>query len=223
MMETISLTDKEILQIRQSIGDESFIRLILGVSGAEKKGRLLFWQENLLEQLKIDTDLSFTVEQYINVFGELTETTPYPNYAESIDELELSNQRVIKWLKEKNPSSLLAGNSIQAIQNVYDTSGCHPDIIEHVWSMICELVPNVSKACIHGCPCAVNTENNQIVAVSMGMEYAIRVLPAFITEAKSIEKEVLSSAVNSRAIDLKEAFGSDWFFGEFEDREIDWM
>jgi len=193
------------------------------VSSSERKGRFLFWQESLLEKLKIDTGISFTVEQYINVFEGLAGTTSYPNYADRVDELEPSSQRVIKWLKEKNPSSLLVGNSIQAIQNVYDTSGCHPDIIGHVWNMICELVPDVSKACIHGCPCAVNIKNHQIVAVSMAMEYAIRVLPAFIAEANSIEREALASALNSRAIDLKEVFGLDWFFGEFEDREIDWM
>jgi len=222
-METVLLTDNDIMRIRQSVGDKSFIRLILSVSGTERKGRFLFWQESLLEQLKNDTGLSFTVEQYINVFEGLAGTTSYPNYAARVDELEPSNQRVIKWLKEKNPSSHLMDNSIQKIQNVYASSGCHPDIIEHVWNMICELVPDVSKACIHGSPCAVNTKNHQIVAVSMGMTYAIKVLPAFISEANSIEREALASTLNSRAIDLKEAFGLDWFFGEFEDREIDWM
>ena len=215
------LSESDITKIRAVIGESSLFRLILSVKNAKSKGRLLFWQQSVLETLEVETGLAVnSLDGFINQFEGLDAVVPYPGYTDKIDLSESGNLRVFDWMKLANPSSLQITNTIKEVSDCYQ-SGCHPDVIERILITLCEYLPAVSPACVEGRPCAVNVETQQIVAVCMGTRYFVRVPAQHLAEARRVAST--TPIFNDTSFDIDAELGADWVVGEFEDREVDWL
>jgi len=63
-----------------------------------------------------------------------------------------------------------------------------------------------------------------VLAVGIGTQYALRLLPADRTLAVQAGAEVAHTFQTSGGtLDLAVAFGLDWVFGRFDDREPAWL
>ncbi|HSM37977.1 MAG TPA: hypothetical protein VK838_01505 [Candidatus Limnocylindrales bacterium] len=102
--------------------------------------------------------------------------------------------------------------------------GAHPDIVEWLWWRVGPSLPVDARYLIAGGAALVDPDSGLILAVAIGTQYAIRVGDTESAAARDAGYETTHTFRSvGRTLDLAESFGPGWFFGQFDQREVDWL
>lgn len=102
--------------------------------------------------------------------------------------------------------------------------GTHPDVVERLWDVLDAALPESGRCVMYGSPALVHPASGVVVAVGIGTQYALRLLPDDRASAIEAGAEVVHTFQTSGGtLDLAAAFGPDWVFGAFDDREPAWL
>jgi hypothetical protein len=102
--------------------------------------------------------------------------------------------------------------------------GTHPDLVERLWDVLDAALPERGRCVIYGGPAIVQPKSGVVLAVGIGTQYALRLLPEDRAAAVEAGAEVVHTFTTSGGtLDLAAAFGPDWVFGSFDDREPEWL
>jgi hypothetical protein len=102
--------------------------------------------------------------------------------------------------------------------------GTHPDVVERLWDVLDAALPERGGCLVYGGPAIVQPASGVVLAVGIGTEYALRLLPADRKTAIEAGAEVVHTfRTSGGTLDLSVAFGPDWIFGRFDDREPAWL
>jgi hypothetical protein len=102
--------------------------------------------------------------------------------------------------------------------------GTHPDVVERLWDVLDAALPEHGSCLIYGSPALVQAASGIVLTVGLGTEYALRLLPADRATAIEAGAEVVHTfRTSGGTLDLSTAFGPDWVFGRFDDREPRWL
>ena len=102
--------------------------------------------------------------------------------------------------------------------------GTHPDIVERLWDILDAALPERGSCVIYGGPALVQPKSGVVLAVGIGMQYALRLLPGDRAIAVEAGAEVVHHfTTGGVTLDLAAALGQDWIFGRFDDREPGWL
>jgi hypothetical protein len=102
--------------------------------------------------------------------------------------------------------------------------GTHPDVVDHLWDVLNAPLPADGRCVIYGGPAVVHTASGIVLAVGVGTEYALRLLPDDRAQAMEAGAEVVHIFKTSGGtLDLAASFGPDWVFGSFDSREPGWL
>lgn len=98
--------------------------------------------------------------------------------------------------------------------------GTHPRIVERLWDALDAALPVSGRCVIFGSPALVQPVSGIVLAVGIGTQYALRLLPGDLDQEIAEGSEVLHTFETSGGrLDLRERFGPDWVFGRFDERE----
>jgi hypothetical protein len=102
--------------------------------------------------------------------------------------------------------------------------GTHRDVVDRLWDVLNAALPADGRCVIYGGPALVHAESGIVLAVGVGTQYALRLLPADRTLAAEAGAEVVHTFKTSGGtLDLAASFGPDWLFGRFDAREPEWL
>jgi len=102
--------------------------------------------------------------------------------------------------------------------------GTHPDLVELLWDTLNAALPSNSRWLVFDGPALVQPVSGVILAVGIGTEYALRLLPEHAATAVESGAELVHEfqTVGTR-LDLPGTFGAGWVFGQFDEREAGWL
>lgn len=103
----------------------------------------------------------------------------------------------------------------------YLGSGCHPDVVERLWDQLNPQLPADCRHRVHGLPALVHP-GGLILALGLGTQYAIRLLPSAYAEAAAAGAKSYSAPNVGAGADLRQSHGADWVFGAWLAQETDW-
>jgi hypothetical protein len=102
--------------------------------------------------------------------------------------------------------------------------GTHPDVVERLWDALDAALPQSGRCVIFGGPALVNPVSGIVLAVGIGTQYALRLLPGDLALAIDAGAEIVHVFQTSGGrLDLAATFGPGWAFGRFDARETDWL
>jgi hypothetical protein len=101
--------------------------------------------------------------------------------------------------------------------------GTHPVVVGRLWEVLNAVLPADARWLVFDGPALVHP-NGIILAAAMGTQYALRLLPddraAAVEAGAEIEHHFRTVGTT---LDLAAAFGADWVFGRFDEREPGWL
>jgi hypothetical protein len=102
--------------------------------------------------------------------------------------------------------------------------GTHPDVVDRLWDVLDAALPERGRCVIYGGPALVQPTSGIVLAVGIGTQYALRLLPGDRAQAIEAGAEVVHTFQTSGGtLDLAAAFGPDWVFGGHDEREPGWL
>lgn len=102
--------------------------------------------------------------------------------------------------------------------------GSHPDIVDRLWDVLDAALPESGRCVIYGGPALVQPQSGVVLAVGIGTQYALRLLPADRALAVEAGAEVIHTFQTSGGtLDLAAALGPDWVFGRRDEHEPEWL
>jgi hypothetical protein len=104
----------------------------------------------------------------------------------------------------------------------YMGSGCHPDIVERIWDAIGTSLPEDCRFLVYGVPALVHPSSQLIFAMGVGTQYALRLLPAVVEEAKTAGAKTTTTWSGGSKMHIDQEFGADWVFGAWLSQEPGW-
>ena len=101
--------------------------------------------------------------------------------------------------------------------------GTHPSVVTRLWDTLNAALPVDARWLVFDGPALVRPDG-VIVAAAIGTQYALRLLPADRERAIAAGAELVHHFRTVDAtLDLPATFGSEWVFGRFDDRELEWL
>jgi hypothetical protein len=133
------------------------------------------------------------------------------------------NAGVLDYLgRSRGLGDLPVGQSPDEVDRLH--LGTHPRIVERLWDALDAALPVSGRCVIFGGPALVQQASGVVLAVGIGTQYVLRLLPGDREQAIVAGAEVVHTFQTSGGtLDLRERLGSDWVFGRFDDREATWL
>ncbi|MBA3687454.1 MAG: hypothetical protein H0W81_01245 [Chloroflexi bacterium] len=101
--------------------------------------------------------------------------------------------------------------------------GTHPTVVDRLWEDLNRGLPVDARWLVFDGPALIHPDGT-ILAAAMGTQYALRLLPDDRAAAIAAGAEsVHHFQTVGTTLDLPEAFGPEWVFGRFDDREPAWL
>jgi len=101
--------------------------------------------------------------------------------------------------------------------------GTHPSIVTRLWQVLNDALPVDARWLVFDGPALVHP-GGTIMAAAMGTQYALRLLPGDRALAVAAGAELVHHfRTVGTTLDLPAAFGADWVFGRFDERETQWL
>jgi hypothetical protein len=101
--------------------------------------------------------------------------------------------------------------------------GTHPSVVTRLWQVLNQRLPVDARWLVFDGPALVHP-SGIILAVAMGTQYALRLLPGDCAAAVAAGAELVHHfRTVGTSLDLPATFGPDWVFGRFDDREPEWL
>jgi len=102
--------------------------------------------------------------------------------------------------------------------------GAHPDIVEWRWWKLNAALPGDARALVAGGAGLVHPDSGLILAVALGTQYALRLTGGGRAAADERGYETVHTYRSvDRTLDLAAEFGPGWFFGDYDQREGEWL
>ena len=102
--------------------------------------------------------------------------------------------------------------------------GSHPDVVDRLWDALNAALPADARWLVFDSPALVHPVSGVVVAAAIGTQYALRLLPDHVSEARAAGAEVVHTfRTVGTTLDLPATFGPDWVFGSWEERELAWL
>lgn len=101
--------------------------------------------------------------------------------------------------------------------------GTHPLVVDRLWDELNAALPADARWLVFDGP-ALAHPSGILLAVGIGTQYALRLLPADVAAAVEAGAELVHQfrTVGTR-LDLRATFGPDWVFGRYDRREVGWL
>jgi hypothetical protein len=101
--------------------------------------------------------------------------------------------------------------------------GTHPTVVDRLWEDLNRVLPVDARWLVFDGPALVHP-GGTILAAAMGTQYALRLLHEDRDAAIAAGAEVVHHFQTvGTTLDLPAAFGPDWVFGRFDEREPAWL
>lgn len=102
--------------------------------------------------------------------------------------------------------------------------GANPLIVDRVWDALNAALPADARWLVFDGPALVHPASGVILAAVIGTQYALRLTAADHAAAVAAGGELVHRFQTvGTELDLPTAFGADWVFGRFDDREPTWL
>ncbi len=133
-----------------------------------------------------------------------------------------ANQRVLQYLKHRNPDAPLL-IAIEEARDPYYALGSHPDVVGQLWNVLGRALVEDCRRIVCGTPALLHPETGVLFAFALGTQYVLR-LPGGLAEDALIRglKTVTIWAGGSR-MDTRHDLGEEWVFGGYLPDEITWL
>jgi hypothetical protein len=101
--------------------------------------------------------------------------------------------------------------------------GTHPDVVDWLWDRLNAALPADCRWLVFDGPALVHPAG-VILAAGIGTQYALRLLAEEVATAVAGGSELVHRfRTVGTTLDLPAAFGPEWVFGRFDEREPAWM
>ena len=101
--------------------------------------------------------------------------------------------------------------------------GTHPTVVSRLWDGLNQVLPVDARFLVFDGPALVHPDGTMLAA-AIGTQYALRLLPADRAAAIADGAEVVHHFQTvGTSLDLAAAFGPEWVFGRFDEREPGWL
>jgi len=215
---------KRLLKIKRVLGEGDFNQLVLSVEPTQHLGRLRFWQEKLFAKVAEETGIKVTtLDQFLNLFGNLKPEPQPVTFEADIDESHPSNAAALKYLRGPSKIAKMLFTEVSCRTTVYWESGCHPELVGWVWDTLGSADSRLSPAYIYGRPCLVNEASKLVVAICMGTAYVFRAADNAMEELLTSSYEQTRDWGNGEITKLPDILDEHWFFGKCHDEEAAWI
>lgn len=134
---------------------------------------------------------------------------------------QTQNAIALRYLKGLNKACFPPFACHGSVPSAYDC-GCHPDIVDRLWSEIGRSLPLDCRGLIYNTPALVHPVTGVILAIGFGTEYGLR-LPGYL--GVQAIKEGAKATVRWSAgdsMDIQITLGRDWVFGNWISSEVAW-
>lgn len=104
-------------------------------------------------------------------------------------------------------------------QRDYWESGAHPDIVERLWDQLGKNLPSTWRQVVLGAPALLNPNSGLLIAVAIGTNYVLRLLPNRLSEALATGARTKTVFTKNHELDVTKEFGPDWIIGQWSSVE----
>jgi hypothetical protein len=102
--------------------------------------------------------------------------------------------------------------------------GTHPDTVDWLWDTLNAALPVDCRWLVFDGPALVDPAGGLILAVGIGTQYALRLLPQDLAAAVARGSELVHTfRTVGTSLDLPATLGPEWVFGHFDEREPGWL
>lgn len=102
--------------------------------------------------------------------------------------------------------------------------GAHPDIVVHLWTRLNAALRWDGRFLVGDTAALVDPENGLVLAVALGTQYALRLAGEHLRAALDAGHQTVHEfRTVGRTLDLAATFGPGWVFGQYDDREGEWL
>lgn len=102
--------------------------------------------------------------------------------------------------------------------------GTHPLLVARLWDVLGATLPADGRCLLYGSPGLVDAGSGVVLAVAIGTQYALRLLPSDREAAIAAGAQTLHTfSTSGGTLDLAAVFGEDWVFGFNDQREPEWL
>jgi hypothetical protein len=99
----------------------------------------------------------------------------------------------------------------------------HPDIVERLWNGLNRTLPVECRAVIATTPALVVPSSGIVIAIALGMAYALR-LPRLLADyADAAGATIVERWTSGGSTNAQQEIGPDWVFGSWNAREERWL
>ncbi|HEX6140566.1 MAG TPA: hypothetical protein VF013_08915 [Candidatus Limnocylindria bacterium] len=133
------------------------------------------------------------------------------------------NQGVLRYLAQGGDPAQVA---VAVAPDDVDTwrLGAHPDVVEWLWARLNGVLPADARFLVGDTAALVDPSSGLIVALALGTQYALRLGPRALGEARDAGYATLHEFTTvGRTLDLPATFGTGWVFGRHDAREAGWL
>lgn len=107
--------------------------------------------------------------------------------------------------------------------DAYYEAGSHPEIVGWMWEKLSKKFPDDARCLVYGTPSVIQPISGVILAVGMGTQYCLRILPESVAEAAANGCTPIHRwSGGEESTDLSEIFGENWVFGSFDVKSVEW-
>lgn len=131
------------------------------------------------------------------------------------------NRGVLEWLRERGPHErpLMLP---EEHPDPYHEATCHPVVVESMWERTGARLPD-ARCVVYGTAALVQPQSGVVLAVGMGTQYCVRLLPDRLAEAAEHNCTPLHRWSGQGPVtDLRKDFGEGWVFSA-SDRVAGWL
>jgi hypothetical protein len=102
--------------------------------------------------------------------------------------------------------------------------GSNPAVVDYLWDTLNAALATDARWLVFDSAALVHQASGVILAVAIGTQYALRLVPESRAAAVASGAEVMHIFTSvGTALDLASTFGPDWVFGSRDEREPTWI
>jgi hypothetical protein len=132
-----------------------------------------------------------------------------------------ANARVLAWLARHRPGPRTL-ERFDEVPNAYVGLGCHPDIVERLWTDLNTALPADCRCVLARTPALVHPATGLVLALGIGTQYALRIVATDRSAALAAGLETTTGWAGGQKLDLEAELGAEWLFGGWAKLETAW-
>jgi hypothetical protein len=140
-----------------------------------------------------------------------------------IDSSNPVNHPLLTWLKSR-AEGIRPLTPVAEAEDPYYMAGTHPEIVGWMWERLSKKFPDDARCLVYGTPCVIQPVSGVLLAVGMGTQYCLRILPESVADATAHGCTPIHRwSGGDETTNLADLFGEHWVFGSYDDPSIQWF